>query len=290
MAPCAAVGFAGSFVWAVLPMAALLHSGAAIRELVELPYWVQIKCDNEKFRKALKLQEKCDQETIEEVCESFFTKLAAATSRVKYGQLFYSEKRVWCKRYNAVKEDVIYEAEHPKPRTIKKAAQACEPMAWKNCVAVTCPTFCALKNDKNCDCKKMCKNTFQKMWKTGSIGCAPPNSWGKCLDEHRAQLEKEDRIPELEAISREHILKCVCVSRLKNDDMCYTGSQGITPGQRWCDFNKNPSWRRLLAAKKPTDGSWPTDWVEHQPDCSLKEPLADEVLPGEPLFELWKDV
>lgn len=221
----------------------------------------------------------CRQNGIEDNCKTFalereadclahFDAMVAAPNQVQYGILRFSGKTTMCTTLFSIKEDVLYDEQNLPAQTIKLAAKACGTKSMDVCVAATCPTYCALKKRDDCDCKTLCNETSKKMWGTGSIQCSDDNKWSECIDAHHSKLKEDGRIPELEAIFREHTLKCVCVSRLKDDSMCYQGSQGITPGQKWCEFNKNPSWQLLLKSEKPA--AWKSDWL-NEPKCSLKE-------------------
>jgi len=316
MASCAAaVLVTGSYAWLWLPMAVLLQSGAAVREelkgLESNPEWLNLGfCLNQlpygppkantravDFMEALGLNETtCYEAKIEEVCEAFYAERAAAKeegSTFEKGLLFAQAKRGKCNRYYAKKADVAYAAEHPPGNKIRRAAQVCEPMAWHNCVHSTCPTYCALddirknrKSSSDCNCNEMCYTTFTNMWNTGMISCKN-KPWSECITDLSDVLEAKGRVSDIEAITREHILKCVCVNRMVNDDICYMGSQGVEPGKRWCDFNKNPSWARLLKDNKPSE--WESDWKPggHEPNCSRKEELSDVVKKPSPMYCIW---
>jgi len=216
------------------------------------------------------IKDKCKEVALqrETDCLDHFDAMAAAKNSVQYGALRFSGKMRICTELFAIKEDIIYDEQNLPKQTIKLAVEACEPKAMEVCVAATCPTFCALTKRDGCNCKELCVEASETMWGTGSIQCSDGEKWSECINDHHSKLKKDGRIPELEAIFREHTLKCVCVSRLKDYSMCYEGSQGITPGQTWCEFNKNPSWRALLKSEKPP--AWKSDWL-NEPKCSLKE-------------------
>jgi hypothetical protein len=260
------VASAGGFVKAALFMAVLLRFGGAIRVRKASRWW-------EKYCIQFKIKDNCEQAAMakQAECTAHFEAMdAAGQGSVAYGKLRFDPKTWQCSNFFAAKEDIIYKEENPPADTIRRAVQACEPMAKEVCRTATCPTYCSLQGREDCDCGQICEATSKKMWGTGSIDCAPPRRWSECINEHHAKLTEDKRIAELEAISREHILKCVCVSHQQDDSVCYQGSQGIAPGQKWCEFNRNPSWRHLLESKKPSD--WQSDWsAGHEPNCSLKE-------------------
>jgi len=205
----------------------------------------------------------------EQTCTKWYSDMQDAGSDFKRNILFFSPPE-GCRTFFAEKEDIMYQLDNPPPQTIKNAVKACEPEALRVCIQSTCPTFCAL-TDADCAgdaCKSICETQGHAMWKTGAIECEKDQAWGKCMADHVEKLKKAGRFHALEAISREHLLKCVCVSRLKDDGngICHQGSQGIQFPQKWCEFNKSPSWQQLLNSR---NSSMTDEWTT-APTCEQR--------------------
>merc|ERR1712087_313119 len=90
-----------------------------------------------------------------------------------------------------------------------------------------------------------------------------------CQKTLNAALAFSGRFPALEALIRDHYVKCMCVSRQDDTTTCYEGSQGIPPGQRWCNPTTN-SWLKLMNAKCP--GTGPSWCGAPAPQCQAKFP------------------
>merc|ERR1719329_913582 len=98
---------------------------------------------------------------------------------------------------------------------------------------------------EDCDCESMCDAASSGSFGNREIDCLTED--GKkidhCLEKHYKKMKSEGKAPELEALLREHIVKCVCVNRQENTHDCYSGSQGIPKGKPWCEFDGTPSWQ-----------------------------------------------
>jgi len=130
---------------------------------------------------------------------------------------------------------------------VAKAAAACEPEVQRVCRETHCPTYSALTKKSAAACSKTCADVARSMWNTGSMQCDPKKSFAECEKTLQQQLKSAGRVPELEALLREQLLKCICVTRSADTRTCYEGTMGIPKGKTWCEFENTPSWRKLLA-------------------------------------------
>jgi len=129
---------------------------------------------------------------------------------------------------------------------IKKATKACELEVLSVCQKSSCPSQNMIQKTKGINCEEKCKSVVKTAFRIGEIECDEDEDWADCQRRHNEELEKSGRDVALEALSREHLVKCVCVSS-EHKDTCYEGGLGLKRGQKWCEWNNTPSWRKLLA-------------------------------------------
>merc|ERR1719265_2440920 len=112
----------------------------------------------------------------------------------------------------------------------------------------------------------MCDAASSKSFANREINCLDEKGEKieKCVEKFYAKLRSKGKAPELAALLREHVVKCVCVNRQDDTSDCYSGSQGIPKGKKWCEFDGTPSWQKLLknAKMKPDVAA---------PSCSTTE-------------------
>lgn len=265
---------AGNFTIVLLSVSAFVLFGAAVRPS---------EIENELFDSAsgnckwcahycvqFHIKEDCEATALakEKECEVHWSKMAAL-DEASYNKEMWHRIHRRCEEFAAVREDILYGLSHPMPDTIGRAAKVCSPKARQVCEQSTCPTYCKMTDNPVCTtdnaCKDICAATSQKMWKTGSINCEDGQTWAKCFRDHLDKLAAEKRIHQLEAISREHVLKCMCVSRGVAPEYC-----GLENNQKWCEYSDTPSWRFLKASKNLDKNYW-----EKNPECFANE-LAGE--------------
>jgi len=154
---------------------------------------------------------------------------------------------------------------------IGRAVKVCELDVYDVCQAWTCPTWCEMSH-KQKDASDSCKTNCQDLCDNvnmiaGSI--SPDEDTEATAYKKLQEMQKKDNGIILQALLREHIVKCVCQRRTwklnKEDwgDVCYKGSQALKPKQKWCDWDAMPSWQALKKEAKVTEYST-------SPQCGVK--------------------
>eukprot|EP00747_Dinoflagellata_sp_TGD_P023354 gnl/TRDRNA2_/TRDRNA2_129749_c0_seq2.p1 gnl/TRDRNA2_/TRDRNA2_129749_c0~~gnl/TRDRNA2_/TRDRNA2_129749_c0_seq2.p1 ORF type:complete len:232 (+),score=33.46 gnl/TRDRNA2_/TRDRNA2_129749_c0_seq2:262-957(+) len=134
----------------------------------------------------------------------------------------------------------------PGGSSIKEAVHKCEPEVTSVCRNSACPTKNLIKRTKD-DCEGLCETAvFETAFHTGELECDEGESMEACKYRKFKALKSQFRDPILEALVREHLLKCVCVTRDPDNRVCYEGTLGLKQGQKWCEWHDAPSWRKLL--------------------------------------------
>lgn len=180
-------------------------------------------------------------------------------------------------------------------RRIAEAVKICEPLTLNACFDLEkqtgyCMTYClakhggigsgynsyldeddckercggdvsnASKAEKNAKSNRWCDHAYKHMWETPPLEVDHDN--GETVKEafqaRLLHLESAGKLPELEAMMREHILKCVCVNRAADEEAaktCYQGSMGIKKGTLWCEWGgtmkrTTPSWKKIISQYK----------------------------------------
>jgi hypothetical protein len=115
----------------------------------------------------------------------------------------------------------------------------------------------SIQSEENSD--EACEQVMLSAFQTGVLECnKDKETWEECQAKHVKALIDAGRIPALEALVREHFVKCVCVKRNPSEEgICYQGSLGLKPGEKWCEWHDTPSWRPLLE-KFPAGEKIPT--------------------------------
>lgn len=132
--------------------------------------------------------------------------------------------------------------------SVRKVAQLCEPDVHRVCREASCPTYARIthKLDEH-TCNEVCDQVTTSMWGTGELHC-DDEDFDDCTGRLHSKLRIAGRVPELEALVRDHLLKCICINRLDNAEFC-----SAEPGQKWCQFDGTPSWKRLLSQSSSND-------------------------------------
>jgi len=115
--------------------------------------------------------------------------------------------------------------------------------------------------------ERICQETNDQLWQNMNVADVPgldPDTVLELGEERKHAVEYIGQMRAaaggnhaMEALMREHLLKCICVHRSDYVDVCYQGGQGITEGEDltfgedgtytgklWCQFGFGmPSWR-----------------------------------------------
>jgi len=166
-----------------------------------------------------------------------------------------------CPTHKALLAKIKHGLENRPTRRIKEATGICSKASKKVCIDSLCPTWNAIQETDE-DCSKLCDATTNSMFALATLiptdGCdgrpsgnatsGPVELTPEEVENCAAGLQRalKERNGGLEAMLREHFLKCTCVSWRTADSrsVCYGGS-GIAAGDRWCDY-KTPTWVKLL--------------------------------------------
>lgn len=173
-----------------------------------------------------------------------------------------------CNTFKELKKLIAADQIEEIPQMIKDAAKICTPAVKEVCASWTCPTYNKINNIE-LNCTKVCEKVGSTMWGTGQMtNCTKDKSHNDCMKEINDELIRTHRIKELEALTREHALKCMCVHRSVDNLYCFNddaddASMGIPMGKSWCDFDATPSWQGMIKEK---EWSRPDNYPE--PVCS----------------------
>jgi len=157
-----------------------------------------------------------------------------------------------------------------------RAVKVCELGVNHVCNAWTCPTWCEMSNKEATEKVKACKSKCHEQCDNVNIiaGSIAPDEAEDDADRKTAyeklkEMQTDDSSIILQAMLREHIVKCTCQRRtwkLNKDtwgDVCYQGSQGLQPKQLWCEWDEMPSWQALKEDSK-------TEEYSTKPKCAVK--------------------
>lgn len=161
---------------------------------------------------------------------------------------------------------------------VKDATQTCEQVFDKPCwdeglKTGYCKTWCLAQeyskrlspeeNEKQCErrCPEICTYSRTNVWRNhgedAKLIAATKTNDLKAKKLAEAALRKSGtqiHFLQIEAMLREHLVKCICVHRQLDpeDDQsgCHQGGQGLAPNQKWCEWGLEqdeermpPSWR-----------------------------------------------
>eukprot|EP00931_Biecheleriopsis_adriatica_P035677 TRINITY_DN20556_c0_g1_i1.p1 TRINITY_DN20556_c0_g1~~TRINITY_DN20556_c0_g1_i1.p1 ORF type:complete len:354 (-),score=47.65 TRINITY_DN20556_c0_g1_i1:62-1123(-) len=167
-----------------------------------------------------------------------------------------------CEAYQHAHEAAKRDSHRPAPNTKGKKCSADVLHVCKN---YGCPAQKIVEKDSSASaeaCDTECNGVLAKAFHTGYAACPEkPEEVAKQCKQEMAKMglpskpDHHKRNRALESLVREHYVKCMCVKR-SDTEVCYEGSMGLRPGQKWCEF-KSPSWEKLMEeadadAKLPT--------------------------------------
>jgi len=127
------------------------------------------------------------------------------------------------------------------------AAKACEAALFQVCEASIGPTWCALGANKDHECTPagVCSVAGEHLWGAGEWNCQPTESWAACVGRTRAELNAKGQLTAVQALMREQVLKCICVSKQIDNAHCY-GDEGnkvaLHAGEKWCQWDRTQEW------------------------------------------------
>jgi len=159
--------------------------------------------------------------------------------------------KIYLEEKSKAEEKVTHDAGE---KMIKEAARTCQADVYRVCMEYGCPVENLVTGGTQA-CEEKCTTALQMAFFTGEMECDAKDTWFEC-NEKKAEELAAGRSKALEALVREHFVKCVCVNRPSNQDVCYQGDLGLQQGpivdgtpswhQKWCEWHETPSWMRIL--------------------------------------------
>lgn len=230
--------------------------------------WKRAYCT--AFKNTIQVQDKRDSQrvfnrfvkTTDEECEAIIQ--AREAECVQYDNDPRSEKFKkmdfqGCVKYRESVSTIITELQTTVSNNLGQAAHACEEAMFLVCKNTLCPTWLALSEEPQADCDTLCSDAGSNLWAPKVWDCESMEDWNECIDSHwdsEGKQVKFAEVPEsntaIVALMREQLLKCICVSRTKNNNFCYTDNPSnrvkLQRGEKWCQYDRTSKWKTLKEA------------------------------------------
>jgi len=164
---------------------------------------------------------------------------SGVSQKIQFFELQHKCK-IYLEEKSKAEEKVTHDAGE---KMIKEAARTCLADVYKVCMEYGCPVVSLVTGGTQA-CEEKCDTALQMAFFTGEMECDAKDTWFGCNEKKAKELAAAGRSKALEALVREHFVKCVFVNRPSNQDV--QSSLGLQQGQKWCEWHETPSWMRIL--------------------------------------------
>merc|ERR1719240_759044 len=127
--------------------------------------------------------------------------------KIKFFELQHKCK-IYLEQKSKAEQKVTHDAGE---KVIKEAARTCQADVYQVCMEYGCPVEKLVTRDTRA-CEEKCSAALQMAFFTGEMECDAKSTWFDCNEKKAKELAAAGRSKALEALVREHFVKCVCVN------------------------------------------------------------------------------